>query len=67
MKKSHHVFAEVSHFKSIYVFPLLSFSEDCEHGMRDTLNFQGFGELAHQEPQKSHPKLLWDERVPVMD
>lgn len=53
MKKSHHVFAEGSHFRSICVFPLLSFPEVCAE--RETLNFQGFGEIAHQEPQEKPP------------
>lgn len=71
MEKSHHLFAEESRFKSICLFPLLSFSEVSEPGERETacLNFQGFGEIAYQEPQKkkTNPKLSWDEKVPVLD
>lgn len=53
MEKSHSLFAEESHFKSICLFPLRSVSEVSEPGEGATarLDFQGVGEISHQEPQ----------------
>lgn len=53
MEASHHLFAEESYFKSVCLFPLLSFSGVSEPGEEEIecLNFQGFAEIPHQEPQ----------------
>lgn len=57
MEESHHLFAEESCFKSVCLFPCLSFSEVSEPGEEEIacLNFQGFAEIPHQEPQEKKP------------